>query len=349
MENINHSSHLQHTSPPASANRSLHFFAIITALWAFVLICSGGLVTSKGVGMSVPDWPTTYGYNMFLFPISRWVGGVFYEHTHRLIASGIGILTLVLSAWILAVEKRRWVRVLGILAFLGVVLQGVLGGLRVTLNANFMGIFHGMIAQSFLSLLGILVIVTSPWFLSGKYKAFCAPQKLKWLAMAVTAIIFIQLMVATSMRHAHAGLAIRDFPTAYGKWWPPMDSASVTRINQERAAEGQVATSATQIALQMLHRILAMLILLGVILFASSARNHLYLKRLGLIWITLIGIQIALGAWTIWSNKAADIATTHMAIGALSLFLGIQLTFLMFYASKKEKFQNLAGTTAIEY
>ncbi len=291
--------------------------------------------------MAVPDWPTTYGYNMFLFPISRWVGGVFYEHTHRLMASGVGLLTLILSAWILAAEKRSWIRILGIVAFMGVVLQGVLGGLRVTLNANFIGIFHGLLAQSFLCLLGILALVTSPWFLSGKNTALHVPNKIKWMALAITSVIFFQLGVATSMRHAHAGLAIRDFPAAYGKWWPPTDAASVAKINQERAAEGQVATSATQIALQMVHRILALVIFVGILSFAYLSRKYLYLKYFGAIWAFLICIQIFLGAWTIWSNKAADVATTHMAIGALSLFLGVQMTFLVFCSSEDEAFKPL--------
>lgn len=308
---------------------ALHIFAVATTICTFVLICSGGLVTSKGVGMAVPDWPTTYGYNMFLFPISRWVGGIFYEHTHRLIASGVGVLTLLLSAWLLAGEKRSWVRLLGILAFIGVVLQGVLGGLRVTLNANFMGIFHGMVAQFFLSLLGILALVTSPWFLTGKSKIMPACGRLKWIALGVTALIFIQLMIATGMRHAHAGLAIRDFPTAYGKWWPPMDEASLVQINQARAAKGQVSTSALQIGLQMLHRILALLIFIGVGGFAWCSRKHSYFSRLGNAWLFLISLQIVLGAWTIWSDKAADVATAHMAIGALSLLLGVQLAFLL--------------------
>lgn len=294
--------------------------------------------------MSVPDWPTTYGYNMFLFPVSRWVGGILYEHTHRLFASGVGILTLSLCVWILAVEKRRWVRLLGILAFISIVLQGVLGGLRVTLNANTMGVFHGMIAQFFLSLLGILTLVTSPWFLSGSYRVFRSPQGLKWIALGITALIFIQLMVATSMRHAHIGLAIRDFPTAYGKWWPPMDTISIAQINRRRAVEGQVATSAVQIALQMLHRILAVVIFGSSILFVGLSRKTSMVQFFGGAWVLLMGIQIILGAWTIWSNKAADIATAHMAIGALLLFLGVQLTFLMFFSLKTEKNQCLATT-----
>lgn len=335
------SSHQQ--APVIPVNRPLHFFAVVTTICAFVLLCSGGLVTSKGAGMSVPDWPTTYGYNMFLFPVSRWVGGIFYEHTHRLIASGLGVLTLILTAWILAAEKRSWVRTIAILAFVGVILQGVLGGLRVTLNANFMGIFHGVVAQCFLSLLGILSVATSSWFISGKYVVFGTLQNTRWMALGLTLLLFVQLGVATSMRHAHAGLSIRDFPTAYGKWWPPMDPASVKKINQERAAEGIVATSATQIGLQMVHRLLAVIIFLGILLFAYLNRKHRILRSFGIIWSLLVCAQIVLGAWTIWSNKAADIATAHMAIGALLLFLGVQLTFLMFYS-----FQSLTEKPSID-
>ena len=99
-----------------SDHRWMHRFAVLTAVATFCLIWVGGLVTSHGVGMSVPDWPTTYGYNMFLFPFSKWVGGIFYEHSHRLIASGVGLLTVVLAIWLWVKEPRRWVRWLGVLA-----------------------------------------------------------------------------------------------------------------------------------------------------------------------------------------------------------------------------------------
>src|SRR5947207_2633211 len=97
-------------------NHSLHRFAVATAVATLLLICVGGVVTSKGVGMSVPDWPTTYGYNMFFFPISKWVGGIFYEHSHRLIASAVGLLTVILALWLCFKEERRWLRWLGIVA-----------------------------------------------------------------------------------------------------------------------------------------------------------------------------------------------------------------------------------------
>src|SRR5271166_3648974 len=90
--------------------RFLHWYAVLVAASVLALICSGGLVTSHGAGMAVPDWPNSFGYNMFLFPLSRWVGGVFFEHTHRLIASGVGLLTVALSVLTLIIEERAWVK-----------------------------------------------------------------------------------------------------------------------------------------------------------------------------------------------------------------------------------------------
>src|SRR5438309_7822635 len=91
-------------------------FAWFTAFSTLLLICSGGMVTSKGVGLAVPDWPTTFGYNMFFFPFSKWIGGIFFEHTHRLIASTVGLLTIILAVWVWLVNPRRWVGILGIAA-----------------------------------------------------------------------------------------------------------------------------------------------------------------------------------------------------------------------------------------
>src|SRR5438046_3755492 len=95
-------------------------FALLTAFATLVLICVGGLVTSHGAGMAVPDWPNTFGYNLFFFPVSQWVGGVFYEHTHRLVASGVGLLTTILAVWLWLKESRRWLRWLGVIGFFSV-------------------------------------------------------------------------------------------------------------------------------------------------------------------------------------------------------------------------------------
>src|SRR5438046_6897951 len=102
----------------------LNRFAWFTAFATLLLICSGGMVTSKGVGLAVPDWPTTFGYNMFLFPASKWIGGIFFEHTHRLIASTVGFLTIILVAWLWFADPCRRIRNLGVIALGAVVLQG---------------------------------------------------------------------------------------------------------------------------------------------------------------------------------------------------------------------------------
>ena len=96
--------------------------------------------------MAVPDWPNSFGYNMFLFPISHWVGGVFFEHTHRLIASGVGLLTIALYILTVVIETRNWVKWLAGMALLAVIIQGILGGLRVTEHNAVLGLFHGCLA-----------------------------------------------------------------------------------------------------------------------------------------------------------------------------------------------------------
>src|SRR6202030_768137 len=117
---------------PSSKTSWLSRFAWLTAAATLALICLGGLVTSHEAGLAVPDWPNSFGYNMFLFPIPHWVGGVLFEHTHRLIASSVGLLTVVLCVALFIIEKRRWVKTLGLIAVAAVIVQGILGGLRVT-------------------------------------------------------------------------------------------------------------------------------------------------------------------------------------------------------------------------
>src|ERR1041384_3082727 len=144
----------------------LNRFAWFTAFATLLLICSGGMVTSKNVGLAVPDWPTTFGYNMFLFPISKWVGGILFEHTHRLMGSLVGFLTIILAVWLWLRDDRRWVRRLGVIAVVGVVLQGILGGLRVTMMKDQIGIFHACVAQAFLGLLVFIALVTTKFWSS---------------------------------------------------------------------------------------------------------------------------------------------------------------------------------------
>src|SRR5437588_5766919 len=111
----------------SSYNSTLHRLALLTAAATFPLIFMGGLVTSHGAGLAVPDWPNSFGYNMFLFPPSRWVGGIFYEHTHRLMGTVVGMLSIALTVWAWRTELRRWVRWLVTGLLLAVCVQGTLG------------------------------------------------------------------------------------------------------------------------------------------------------------------------------------------------------------------------------
>jgi cytochrome c oxidase assembly protein subunit 15 len=314
----------------SSNNPWLHRFAILSTVTTLLLVWIGGLVTSKGVGLSVPDWPTTYGYNMFFFPISKWVGGIFYEHSHRLLASAVGFLTVILAVWLWLKEERPWLRRLGFLALVLVVLQGVLGGLRVTLIKDELGIFHATLAQLFFALLGGISLVTSKWWVNRSNEREIDRMRLHRLYAFTTVLILFQLVLGATMRHQHAGLAIPDFPTAYGKLWPQMDASSIERYNQMRTEVVAVKPiTAFQVALQMVHRFTAAIVFILVGLCAVLAQYQFgfgsRLTRMGWLWFGLLLLQVILGAATILTNKSADIATAHVAVGALSLLSGMQL------------------------
>src|SRR5205807_6448096 len=186
----------------------LNRFAWLACIATLLVICSGGMVTSKNVGLAVPDWPTTFGYNMFLFPVSKWVGGILFEHTHRLMGSVVGFLTIVLAVWFWLSEDRQWVRKMGVIALAGVILQGILGGLRVTMMKDEIGIFHACIAQAFLGLLVVIALVTTN-FWRGLANQPIDLQKfaaLKALAIAITLAIYVQLALGATMRHQHRDL-----------------------------------------------------------------------------------------------------------------------------------------------
>jgi heme a synthase len=309
-------------------NKWLTAFAVLTTICTLFLIAVGGLVTSHGVGMAVPDWPTTYGYNMFFFPFEKWTGGIFYEHSHRLVASGVGFLTMILAGWLWWKEDRRWMRWLGVVALLAVIAQGVMGGLRVTLYKNEIGIFHATFAQLFLLLVAAISLFLSPFWRglpSGKAETF-HPWFGKFV-LGSTLLIIAQLSLGATMRHQHAGLAVPDFPLAHGKFYPPTDAAFIEKYNQSRLdGRDYEPVTATQIHLHMAHRITALLILVAVgVCWGLSRRQagaHHTIGPLAAIWFGVILAQAALGAWTVLSNKAADIATAHVVLGAGSLLIG---------------------------
>ena len=169
----------------------MRLLAQLTAIAGFLLIIAGGLVTSTGSGLAVPDWPLSYGS---LFP--PMVGGIRYEHTHRLVAAGVGLLTLLLTLAILAAEKRRWVRRLALAAFAAVVLQGILGGLTVLLLLPApISIAHATLGQTFFALLAVLATVLSPGWKGSQAEAPCG------LFLWMTPLVYLQLLLGAALRH----------------------------------------------------------------------------------------------------------------------------------------------------
>jgi cytochrome c oxidase assembly protein subunit 15 len=219
-----------------------------------------------------------------------------------------------------------------VVAVVGVILQGVLGGLRVTMMKDQIGIFHACVAQAFLGLLVFVALVTTQFWrsLPNGLLASQGFSAIKRLAVAITVAIYVQLALGATMRHQHRDLAILDFPTANGAWLPDTSAAALAKINAWRDARALSDVTAFQIWLQMVHRFLALVIAIAII--ALCVRVWRYrsaiaaLKRMSLLWVALVFCQIALGAWVIWSNKAADVATAHVALGAVMLSFGVSIS-----------------------
>ncbi len=285
--------------------RGLHAYAVVVAAATLLLIVAGGLVTSTESGLSVPDWPTTYGHNMFTFPLSKMVGGIRFEHSHRLIASTVGLLTIMLAVWLARREERRWVRRLGYLALAAVVAQGVLGGLTVIyLLPTPVSVAHGCLAQLFFCLVVTIAVVTSPRWREAPPASLAAAFRqspVARIAAATAAVVFLQLLVGAIMRHTKAGLAIPDFPLALGRVVPPLDSFPVAIAFGHRVGALVVAALVAASAVRAL----------------SSGRRGLEKAALGLCGLALA--QITLGALTVLTGKSVAVTTAHVATGALLL------------------------------
>jgi cytochrome c oxidase assembly protein subunit 15 len=279
--------------------RTLHRLALALALATVGLIFAGGLVTSTESGLSVPDWPTTYGQNPFTFPMSKWVGGIKFEHSHRLIASAVGLLTVVVAVAFARGEERRWVRRLAYLALAAVVAQGLLGGLTVLLLLpTAISVAHACLAQTFFCLAVTLAVVTSPRW---RDAAPAGGNPVRRAAAVTVGIVFLQLLVGAVMRHTKAGLAIPDFPLALGRLVPPIASFAVGIHFAHRVTALAVAAAA------------------AVCLVRARRSDRTDLKRIAAGLCALVAVQIALGALTILSKKDVILTTAHVVTGALVL------------------------------
>jgi cytochrome c oxidase assembly protein subunit 15 len=309
-------------------NRWLHLIALLTAAATFPLIFVGGLVTSHQAGLAVPDWPNSFGYNMFLFPPRLWKGGILFEHTHRLGATVVGMLSILLCAWAWVTDQRPYIRGLATAVLAGVIAQGVLGGLRVVFVNLDLAIVHGCFAQAFFCLTALMAVVTSRWWNTAP-DLTQAPEsgdgrRLVYAAWLVVGCVYAQLIVAAIMRHEGAGLAVPDIPFVYGHWLPPMNAAQLAEVNSLRVWKLDLpAVTLSQIWLHYTHRIGAIVVSVGILgLFAHIMlfhRNRRLLVGLASALPVLLGTQLVLGLATVYYRKPADVASLHVAVGALVL------------------------------
>ncbi len=309
----------------------LRRFTKLLAAATVALIFVGGQVKSHEAGLSIPDWPTSYGHNMLLFPVSEWNGGIFYEQSHRVVAFGVGVMSVLLCAWLLLREPRRWVKVLGLLAVGGVIAQGVLGGLTVLfVQPAWMSSLHGIVAHSFLILVVFVAYTQSRERArreqtAGKARALPSAMPI----LVVVAIVFIQLIVGALMRHTESGLAIPDFPLMAGGVVPWFTAESVEWVNTWRVdyafETGRVLPEVTlsQIWVHFTHRagaVLALLSLAYVLVRAFRDREaspHMW--RGTMLLGGLVATQAGLGIATVLTQKIPLLTSLHVVIGAVIL------------------------------
>jgi cytochrome c oxidase assembly protein subunit 15 len=274
-----------------------HRLAVVLASATFPLLFVGGLVTSKGAGLAVPDWPTTFGYNMFLYPWSKMVGDIFYEHSHRLAASAVGLLTIALTLTLWRGERRSWLRWLGVAALLVVILQGVIGGLRVVLLESTLAMVHAALAQLFFALTVSLAIFTSAeWRGEPTDKPILDGGRLARLCAITTGLIYVQAVFGAVLRHTGERLDAHLFLAA----------------------------------LVMLH---VVFILLRVMKFhpdRPKLTRPAHLLGALLLFQFVLGLVSYLGKFTSMLGLAPEtlviLTTTHLVTGALMLATSLLLT-----------------------
>ena len=285
----------------------VHRLAVALMVATLLLIAIGASVTSTGSGLAVPDWPLSFGQ---VFP--PMVGGVLYEHSHRMAAALVGMLTITLMVVMARWEPRSWVRWMSRTAVLAVVLQGLLGGITVLwLLPTAISVSHACLAQAFLCLTVALVVCTGPsWRLRWASRTEVGQPALAVIAGMGTGMVYVQLILGALMRHTGAGLAIPDFPLAFGRLVPPFDAPGVP--------------------IHFMHRVGAVAVTLciawAVARVIREHANERQLLRPALTLGSLLLVQLALGALTIWTGRAVLPVTAHVAVGAAVLATSLFLT-----------------------
>jgi cytochrome c oxidase assembly protein subunit 15 len=312
-------------SRTATYKPALAWFAALGSVWVFVLVALGAFTTTIGAGMAFPDWPLSNGSvnpHGWLTEIDK-----FAEHSHRLSGTMMGLITIALAIWVHRTEARAWLRQLGWAALAIVIVQGIIGGKRVTLDAMQVPGFdmtlgamlrlpHGMLAQVYVCVLFALVAgLSRPWIEGTLGRA---GPRVRTLGTWCVLLLFIQLGVAVTMRHNHAGMAIPYFPasTPDGGLLP--------------------ATWNHLVALQFAHRVMAALIGIAVLAYAHFLWRERALaaplRAASFLLVALVVGQIALGAQIIWTGRSIATTTGHVVFGALTL----AVTFLVVFLTRRD-------------
>ena len=309
----------------ANEARNAGILRVVTrsvAFLVFLLLLAGALVTSTESGLAVPDWPLSYGKVM-----PPMVGGILYEHGHRLVAAAVSTLVgLELGALLFFLEGRKTVKRLAAAAFGAILLQAVLGGLTVLfLLPPAISSAHAALAEIVFALTAVVALMCSrtwndltahpaslPFEENLSSNGAKARSAFRWTLLA-TAAIYVQIVLGAVMRHTGAGLAIPDFPAAFGGLWPSADEL------QRRG-----------VGLHLAHRVGAVVVLVLVLaavraLGRLSAVNPVF-AGFAAAWTGLVTIQILLGALSIWSKKAPPLTAAHLAGGALCWVTGVLAT-----------------------
>jgi heme a synthase len=293
-----------------------HRVAVVLCCATFPLIWIGGLVTTHDAGMAVPDWPNTYGYNLFLYPYSEWFAApwdLFIEHGHRLLAAAVGLLTIALVIVVWRKDDRRWMLGAAVVALALVIAQGVLGGLRVLFDARTLAMIHGCVGPLFFTYCVLLATLTSQRWreasTSGRVQASQAAT-----AIAIALLAYAQLVLGAQLRHAGESLSPATFRTFV-----------------------------------VFHLVVAGMLVFAISTLAVMHRaSPSWLRRPSWGLVAVVVMQVLLGAaawvvnygWPVWFENSsvaaaftvqakgqlqADVTTAHVAIGSMILAVGAMI------------------------
>jgi cytochrome c oxidase assembly protein subunit 15 len=299
---------------------ALAAFAAVAAAWVFLLVSLGAFTTTINAGMAFPDWPLSNGS---LNP-AGWLThlNLFAEHSHRLSAGVMTILTAVLAVWLWRRESRAWLRKLSYFAVGLVLAQALLGGLRVLLDpvyveaadaslGRLIAMAHACVAQAFACVvIALAVACTRGWIT----RPIPVGDRVRRVGTACCALLFVQLGIGAVMRHSFAGLAIPTFP-----WSTP---------------GGALLPAAWDfpVAIHFAHRAMACVIAAAVLVFAvcvwGDRGSTLGMRAGASVLVSLLALQILLGASIIRTSRAVSVTTGHVLVGALTLATAFSITWL---------------------